>query len=401
MVDVDKVLDAALKQVMEDPPKLAETEADFREIIATGYLGLSQYAKSIELQRRVVQLRQQLGETNDAGYADTLHQYAATLWWNGQYDEAAPIYEQSLALRRKLLGNDHADVALSLTHLAACRIKQDRVEEASKLYGQALDMRRKLLGASHQDVAASLNNLAKSEAAAGRYERAESHFREALAMVQRLNGNDDLTTATAQNNLALFLIDSGRAADAIDLIASALATRQAKLSPTHHFVILSRLALARARFAVSASREAREQAAAEASTALQSLEKLLSLDHPDVIDASGQVGLMLAGSGSREAGLKLLERAASSQRQSRQATQRDRDESALRLALGRAQRVDDAEAAKALASVLASIDPNKIGNSLRLACVERMRQAADAAAFESLLPAWGKAALEPREAQGP
>ena len=97
-------------------------------------LSLAQYAKSVEHQKRVIDLRTQLSAAEDTSLADSLHQYAAALWWNGQYDDAAPIYERSLAIRRRLLGLEHLDVAMSLTHLGACRVKQDRIEEATGLY---------------------------------------------------------------------------------------------------------------------------------------------------------------------------------------------------------------------------------------------------------------------------
>jgi len=389
LVDVEQLLDNAARQVVERPPQLLATEADFREIIAFGYQGLGRYAKSVEHQKRVIDLRTQLSAAEDTSLADSLHQYAAALWWNGQYDDAAPIYERSLAIRRRLLGLEHLDVAMSLTHLGACRVKQDRIEEATGLYRQALDMRRKLLGNRHQDVAASLNNLAKAEALANRFDQAEGHFREALAMIRSLNGDDDLTTATAKNNLALFLLDSGRTSDVLELITAALRTRQAKLSASHHFVLQSRLAAARAEFAAATDGAARTKAAAAAAEALQALEKALPADHPDAIEASGHAGLMLAQAGDGPGGIRLLERTANALRSSRQATQRDRDESSLRLAAGRLFAARDEPAIDEFASLLIKIRPDRVSNALRMTCVGLLDAMQDSSRFAELRRAWG------------
>ncbi|MCX5691961.1 MAG: serine/threonine-protein kinase, partial [Planctomycetota bacterium] len=136
LVDVELLLDNASKQVVEEPPEMEATEADFREIIAAGYQGLGRYTKSIEHQSRVIDLREKLGTVEDLTLADSLHQYAAALWWNGKYEDSLPYYEKSLAIRQKLLPSEHKEIATSLTHLAACKLKLDKIEEAAKYYKQ-------------------------------------------------------------------------------------------------------------------------------------------------------------------------------------------------------------------------------------------------------------------------
>jgi tetratricopeptide (TPR) repeat protein len=250
-------------------------------------------------------------------------------------------------------------------------------------------MRRKLLGKSHQDVAASLNNLAKAEALAGRIDDAEGHFREALAMIRSLNGDDDLTTATAKNNLALFLLDSGRTSDVLELITAALRTRQAKLSASHHFVLQSRMAAARAEFATAPDASAKAKSAAGAADALLALEKALTADHPDTIEASGHVGLMLAQAGDGPGGIRLLERTANALRSSHQATQRDRDESSLRLAAGRLFAARDEAAISEFAALLAKIRPQRVSNALRVTCVGLLDVLPESSGREGLRDAWG------------
>jgi serine/threonine protein kinase/tetratricopeptide (TPR) repeat protein len=382
LVDVEKLLDNAAKQLKDAPPDLPATEADFREIIAGGYQGLGRYSKSIEHQQRVVDLRLQLSEVQDLSLADSLHQFAAALWWNGQHDRAAPYYEQSLAIRRQLLPAEHADIALSLTHLAACKLKQDDLPSATRYYQQALDMRRRLQGTSSPEIAASMNNLAKCYALAGQTDRAEQAFRGALAMIQSIRGENDLTTATAQNNMGLFLIEAGKPDEAMEFITKALATRQAKLSAGHHFVALSRLGHGRARFSVSGWAPGKDYvipqsnitearaAFDEAREGLALLRQAIGTSHPEAVEAAGHVGLIAALVGDRAVADELLMFAASAVESNTTATKRDRLEVQLRSAIGRALTSgssgseEQVRARAELSSLLETISPGQVALSL-------------------------------------
>ncbi len=59
MVDMGKVFDSAAQRMDTAPPAHPATEADFREFLAVGYLGLDMPAKAVAQQQRVVALREQ------------------------------------------------------------------------------------------------------------------------------------------------------------------------------------------------------------------------------------------------------------------------------------------------------------------------------------------------------
>lgn len=381
LVDVEQLLDNAARQLTEKPPALSATEADFREIIAGGYQGLGKYTKSIEHQRRVVGLKMKMVVKEDLGFADSLHQLAAAYWWNGQYDEAGPLYERSLAIRQAILGKEHADVAFSFTHLAANKLKQGSLEEATNYYQRALEMRRKLQGHQSADVAASLNNLAKCEALAGQVDRAELHFREALEMIRAIKGGVDLTTATAENNLGLFLVEAGKPADAAPMLEAALSTRLSKLNPKHHFVALSRLGLARAKFAETwgfsgdpkhrALSQPAGAAIDQALDALADLRSAIGAEHPDAVEAAGHVGLLLAAGGRSSEAIELLTTARDLTLKNPAATRRERNETQLRYAIANALRTRQVEsqaptALAELAALLEGIGPWQASESLRV-----------------------------------
>ncbi len=401
LVDVQQVLDNAARQLIEQPPQLEGTEADFREIIAGGYQGLGLYAKSVLHQKRVVDLRMKLSSKEDLGLADSLHQYAAALWWNGQYDEAAPIYEHSLAIRKKLLGNEHADVAMSYTHLAACKLKQDHLDEATSYYRQALEMRKKLQGQKSPEVAAGINNLAKCEALAGDFEIAEKHFLEAIAMISQLRGENDLATATAQLNLAGFMIEAGKYDTALEKASAALATRQKKLSANHHFVLVAKLVVARAKLGASADPAVKLQLARDAAAVFASLETVLKpehadeREHPDVTEASGQVGFLLVMAGDTEEGMRLLRRAEANVNANTHATRRDRNEAGLRLAIAKSAAGESGGPAS-LFDLMVKLQPGQVSNSLRVAAFAMASPLAKSQAEQAVVDRWRTAGAAPK-----
>ncbi|MFO0174610.1 MAG: tetratricopeptide repeat protein, partial [Aphanizomenon sp.] len=67
---------------------------------------------------------------------------------------------QSLDILKRQLGNDYPDVATSLNNLALLYYFQGQYNDAEPLYLQSLDIYKRQLGNDHPDVATTLNNLA-------------------------------------------------------------------------------------------------------------------------------------------------------------------------------------------------------------------------------------------------
>ncbi len=88
------------------------------------------------------------------------HKSYKTLYQQGRYAEAEPLYQRSLAIREKALGPEHSDVAQSLNNLAALYDAQGRYADAEPLHKRALAIWEEALGPDHPDVATSLENYA-------------------------------------------------------------------------------------------------------------------------------------------------------------------------------------------------------------------------------------------------
>jgi tetratricopeptide (TPR) repeat protein len=307
LVNVEKIFDAAESRLTSAPPAHPATEADFREFLANGYIGLDLPVKAVKQLKRVVALREGLLKAPDPVLAQSLHQLGRALYYTGQYTEAIEVYSRSLEMREKLYGPKHAEVAESLTHLGACRLRQGRLSDAERLFGQALAMRRELLPPGSPDIAASVNNFAKCVLQRGRSEEAEQLFREALATVTKDLGDNDLITSHATHNLAACLLERGKVEEARDKFERALTIRSAKLPPEHAFVIASRLGLDRAKFLLSPDTALID----DALDALTILDAKRSANHPDVAAANALIGWMYSRLGDSKSAQPYLGRALS------------------------------------------------------------------------------------------
>ncbi|MBL9001941.1 MAG: serine/threonine protein kinase [Phycisphaerae bacterium] len=407
LVDVGSLVDSAAESFERKEPELPETRADFREFLGEAYRGVGEYAKEVEVRRRAVEIREALVKGADRTLANSLHNYAAALWWNGQYDEALPIYKRALAMRIELLGSEHEDVAQSMSHIAACLLKQGKVDEGQRFYEQALTMRRSLAAKAARDlaaaqdasrapaaggkeaqdaaaartaeaaanaagatiaIAASLNNLSKPHAIRGEYAEAERLLRESLRIVSAGAGEDSLNTVTAELNLAMCLLEQGKAEEALPLLRHVLEQRSAKYRPDHPAVANAQLALARCLFEINPD----STSAAMAKQAAQWISEAGNKAMLDQAEALGYAGLMYAKLGETEQAMILLERSVKVYADAKQTTPRDRAEGALRLGLGFAYLGQDGLAGDTLRPALETLGPMLVTPSLRAEAAEAL-----------------------------
>jgi eukaryotic-like serine/threonine-protein kinase len=340
LVDVEKLLDDAADNLERKRPELASTEADFREILGVSYTGLHKLLKARQHLARVVDIRRAAlptPDTPDAALADAIHNLAAAMYWDGDYQEAYSLYQSSLEMRQRLhedelagAGGDktvaaiagrtesgNATIAFSLTHLAACAIKLGRLDEAQAQYEQALAIRQRIFGNRHPQVAASLNNIAKLWMEREDYRTAEDYYRRSLTLITELTegrgsagAGPDITVSHATHNLAGCLLAQDRHAEARQLFARALEIRRRILPDDHPFVGASRLGLARAALGMGET----ALADAEARAALAIYRARLRDDHPDLADALECLGHVYFETGELNEAATLFRQAVSTGR---------------------------------------------------------------------------------------
>ncbi len=293
LIDPDKLLEEATKNLANQKIELPATEADFREILGVAFTELGKFAAAKDNLNRTLEIRQQTLPDPSPGIADALHYLAAAMYRNGEYEPALKHYRRSYAMRQKLFKGDHKDLAFSLTHIAACDVKFGNYPEAEDFYKKALNMRQRLYPGDHEDVAASKNNLAKLYLEREDLEQAEPLFRQSLEMLRAVATKApekkkywQTLVSNASHNLAGCLFEMGRFADAREKFKEAADIRQERDGPNHQRTAVSIIGLARANLKLNDLDEAERLA----DSALKVLQAKLRQNHPDIAEAFQTLG---------------------------------------------------------------------------------------------------------------
>jgi serine/threonine protein kinase len=324
-VTVRELLNVAMEQMEKNPTDNPDTEAGIREVMASVYRKLGRYGLARVNAERAVSLRRAAtvgtesaggvsaaGEGKAAGEGDTaladgLHNLAAILWWQRDYQRALPLYQESLQIRRRLHEGDHRDVALSMAHLGACYMGMERMDEAFPLYQDALEMRRRLFGEESEPVAQSLNNLAKWYGEREEFDKSEDLSRRALTIVEKVRGATHPGTSSVAHNLALSLLEQGKSGDARQYFEKAVEIRRKLYPRGHHLLAGSLTGLARAQLDLG-------QADAALANATDADVMYTKVDHEqkvDIADAKAAMGHAQLSLGRASEGLQLLRAAKS------------------------------------------------------------------------------------------
>lgn len=296
-----QLLDAAAEDLDESPMKSDLAEVQIREVLGRVYRNLGQYDQARNHLEKALAIRERHAAGRDEPkLAEALHELAATLWWEGKFEEAERYYVRSLEIRRRLYPGDHPDVAESLTHLAACHLRLGRFESARAMYDEALVIRQRHFGVESEHVAASINNLAKCMLEADEFVQAETLHRRALAMIRRIRGDQYFATAAASQNLGECLLrrsvadeikgDHDRALEAKlsarGAFAESLAIRRENYPDGHHLVAASMNGLARTELQLGNP----EQAAELAQASFDEYQRTRRPGHPDLAQAWNTLG---------------------------------------------------------------------------------------------------------------
>jgi tetratricopeptide (TPR) repeat protein len=193
--------------------------------------GQGKYADAEPLYRRALAVYEEALGKRHPDTATCYNNLALDLQYQGRSGEAEPLYRKALAVREEVLGPRHPDTAHSYNDLATNLEAQGQYREAEQLHRKALAMDEEVLGPHHPDTARNYNNLAYNLQAQGRYREAEPLFRKALAINEEVLGKRHPDTALSSNNLAYNLQAQGRAQEAEPLYRRALAVRFAEPEP--------------------------------------------------------------------------------------------------------------------------------------------------------------------------
>ncbi|MFO0755296.1 MAG: tetratricopeptide repeat protein [Byssovorax sp.] len=185
------------------------------------------YRQSLDLERRVGDLR---------GEAAIIHDLAAVEALHGRVDEARKLYTQSLDLKRRI--GDILGEAATLHQLAILEEQQGRWGEARKLYIQSLDLKRRF--GDVEGEAATLHQLARLEEQEGRLDEARKLYTQSLDLEHRIGDvQGDIITS---ESLAVLDYKQGKKGAAVRALERCLDKARAIKHIEYEALILSNLA---------------------------------------------------------------------------------------------------------------------------------------------------------------
>ncbi|MCC7011900.1 MAG: tetratricopeptide repeat protein [Planctomycetes bacterium] len=189
-----------------------------------------QAPKAEPLLREAVESYRRIG-TDPVQLAWALNQLGSVYYSQAKAAPAAEAWRESLEIRRRELG-DHDSVARTMQNLALA-ISSTNPQESLALMEESLAMRIRIHGQTHAEVAMAQNGLASVLLARGDLERAELLVRSALETRRQLLPPGDFHTFQSQVTLGNCLVRQHRLNEALEVLASALASGRETLRAGH------------------------------------------------------------------------------------------------------------------------------------------------------------------------
>jgi serine/threonine protein kinase/Tfp pilus assembly protein PilF len=227
--------------------------------------------------QRALEIEKRTLGPEHARVADTYHTLGNIYREQMQYAEALASFQQAILIRRKALGPDHPAVISG--EIGIADVYGDRGE-----HERAIGEYRRLLTAltraqpDHPLLANLHNNLATELQDLGHYSEAIEHFQLALSDWRRRIG-PSTETITAIDNIGSCTLESGRLAEALEILGQGLEECERVLGAAHYYcgVVLQSLGEAHERLGRL------DVAMATFQRSLANLEKSLGPSHPRVV----------------------------------------------------------------------------------------------------------------------
>jgi serine/threonine protein kinase/Tfp pilus assembly protein PilF len=200
-ITVREALDRGGARVIAELADQPPIQAALMQTIGNVYANLSLFDRARELLEGSLRVHQ-FSSADDALVADVLHDLAAVLYAQGDYERAEGLHRQALDLRRRRFGEQHEEVAESLADLATSLEMRGATEEAERLHQQALAMRQALFGAEHPAVSDSLISIARRAHLRDQLDVAEQSYQQAVRIREKTLGRQHPQTTEALHFLA-------------------------------------------------------------------------------------------------------------------------------------------------------------------------------------------------------
>lgn len=219
---VRKALDITRQSLGESSERTATMYAN----VAHNLNQQGRYTEAEPMYRRALEIQERVGGVNHPSYATTLINLAYNLRNDGRSEAAEPLMRQALGIFQAKFGDDNPETAWAYVSLGSTLGDMGRHAEEAEMTIKALEIRRRLLGENHPLTAVAYNSVGAALIRGGGAngdKAAEPYYRQSLAILQHSVGEAHIDTAHAYDNLASNLLRQGKAAEAEQAAAKAVA----------------------------------------------------------------------------------------------------------------------------------------------------------------------------------
>ena len=229
---------------------------------------------------RAVEIQRARRRPDDPVRAETLGSLAGYYTRRTEYERAREVYREALAVFPTAQARRHPAAITILNDYATLLGTFGQHAEAEVMQREAIDVGRQVLGADTLTVANLVNNLGVTESHLGRHEEAERHYRATYESHRSLLGERHWRTVNVARNLGRAISMQQRYSEALtwmDRVVAAVDASEIAKDPSRTAgTLLMRTQRAYVLFRLNRRREA----LAQASTAVESLERLPPREAP-------------------------------------------------------------------------------------------------------------------------
>ena len=115
--------------------------------------------ESARLDEKILEMERHVLDKDDPGVLTTMSNLASTYWLQVKLEKAAELQEEVLKIREKCLGSDNPDTLTGMNNLAMTYYEQGRLLESCELQEKAVAGRIKVMGTEHPDSLTIMANL--------------------------------------------------------------------------------------------------------------------------------------------------------------------------------------------------------------------------------------------------
>ncbi len=195
-----------IRSELHDRP---EVQSELMETIGRVYLNLGEYAPSIEMLERSLELREASMGADHPDVARGKNELAEALIRKAEYQRARALLEESLAVHRKAKGHSSKEVAENLYNLAELHLAMGELDSAQSFANESIDIYAPDSASYGIELAEAKNTLARILQIRGNLDETEALLRESIEIVESTAGSDHPLMAYYLQNLGVLLRSKG------------------------------------------------------------------------------------------------------------------------------------------------------------------------------------------------